>query len=147
MENSLKGLILAAGTIITCVIVTLGFYIAREAKQTATNSANQINEMNVEFMENDKIIYDGATVSGTEVVNVIKKMQNDKIGICVINGGTTTYYGYNFNTSTGALGAVSAVKYNAALDETKDSYINPYGNFRGTVIRNSNNAITGIIFQ
>jgi hypothetical protein len=37
MENSLKGLILAAGTIITCVVITLAFYISREAKQTAIN--------------------------------------------------------------------------------------------------------------
>ena len=31
MENSLKGLILAAGTIITCVVISLAFYISREA--------------------------------------------------------------------------------------------------------------------
>lgn len=147
MENSLKGLILAAGTIITCVVVTLGFYIAREAKQTATNSANQINEMNIEFMENDKIIYDGATVSGTEVVNVIKKMQNEKIGIYVNNGKTQLYYGYSFNTGTGELGSASTNKYTTAIDEASANYINPYGTFRGTVIRNSNNAITGIMFQ
>ena len=30
MENSLKGLMLAAGIIITCIIISLGFYIARE---------------------------------------------------------------------------------------------------------------------
>ena len=34
MENSLKGLILAAGTIITCVVISLAFYISREAKPT-----------------------------------------------------------------------------------------------------------------
>ena len=28
MENSLKGLILAAGTIITCVVISLGFFIS-----------------------------------------------------------------------------------------------------------------------
>ena len=32
MENSLKGLMLAAGIIITCIIISLGFYIAREAR-------------------------------------------------------------------------------------------------------------------
>ena len=39
MENSLKGLLLAAGTIITCIIISLGFYIAREAKDTAATGA------------------------------------------------------------------------------------------------------------
>ena len=73
MDNSLKGLILAAGTIITCVVISLGFFIAREAKDTASNGANQINKLNAEFVESDKVIYDGATVSGSEVINVIKK--------------------------------------------------------------------------
>ena len=71
MENSLKGLILAAGTIITCVVISLGFYISREAKDTATNGANQINKLNSEFVESDKDIYDGTTVSGSEDLNVI----------------------------------------------------------------------------
>ena len=31
MENSLKGLMLAAGIIITCIIISFGFYMAREA--------------------------------------------------------------------------------------------------------------------
>ncbi|MBE5940047.1 MAG: hypothetical protein E7266_06585 [Lachnospiraceae bacterium] len=147
MENSLKGLMLAAGTIITCIIVTLGFYIAGEAKNTATGSANQINKLNVEFMENDKVIYDGATVSGTEVVNVIKKMQSEKIGVYVENGTTNTYYGYNFNLTTGELGSKTANVYTAAIDEGTGTYINPYGSFKGVVIRNSNNIITGIIFK
>ena len=73
MENSLKGLLLAAGTIITCVVISLSFFIAREAKNTANNGANQINQLNAEFMESDKTIYDGARVSGSEVINVIKK--------------------------------------------------------------------------
>ena len=46
MENSLKGLLLAAGTIITCIIISLGFYIAREAKDTAATGAGQINALN-----------------------------------------------------------------------------------------------------
>ena len=50
MENSLKGLILAAGTIITCVVISLGFFISREAKDTASNGANQINKLNAEFI-------------------------------------------------------------------------------------------------
>lgn len=73
MENSLKGLILAAGTIITCVVISLAFYISREAKQTALNGAKEINRINTEFAESDKVVYDNTTVSGSEVMNVIKK--------------------------------------------------------------------------
>ena len=140
MENSLKGLILAAGTIITCVVISLAFYISREARQTAVNGAQEINKLNTEFAESDKIVYDNATVSGSEVLNVIKKMSEDNIGV------SETYYGYSFDLSSGALGAASNTNYTQAVQVTANAYINPYANFKGTVIRDSNDTITGIKF-
>lgn len=146
MENSLKGLILAAGTIITCVIVTLGFYISREAKEAASNGAGQINRLNMEFLENDKALYDGAKISGSEVINVIKKMSEEKIGVYVSTGKANTFYGYAFDLTSGELGSSNNNKYTLALDNTTSAYINPYGNFSGKVIRDANNVITGIVF-
>ena len=64
MENSLKGLILAAGTIITCIVIGLGFYIAREARDTASSGAGQINKLNAEFADTSKTMYEGTEVSG-----------------------------------------------------------------------------------
>ena len=49
MDNGLKGLLLAAGTIITCIIVSLGFYIAREARDTAASGAGTISQLNADF--------------------------------------------------------------------------------------------------
>lgn len=147
MENSLKGLILAAGTIITCVVISLGFFIAREAKDTASNGANQINKLNSEFVESDKVIYDGATVSGSEVLNVIKKFQNDKIGIMVKTNKSTTCYGYIFDEETGDISKKSDTEYEVAADSDSNMYINPYVNFEGKLIRDSNEVITGIVFE
>lgn len=146
MENSLKGLILAAGTIITCVVISLAFYISREAKQTAVNGAQEINRLNTEFAESDKIVYDNTTVSGSEVLNVIKKMSEDKLGIYVKTNKKEVYYGYNFDLNSGALGTQSKANYAEATESTSDNYINPYADFKGTVIRDSNDTITGIKF-
>ncbi|MFG6327835.1 MAG: hypothetical protein K1W00_13395 [Lachnospiraceae bacterium] len=146
MENSLKGLILAAGTIITCVVISLGFFISREAKETAANGANQINKLNSEFVESDKIIYDGAMVSGSEVVNVIKKMKTDEVGILVVTNKSSNYYGYEFDTSSGDLIKKTASDYEEACVSTNKKYINPYANFQGKVIRDQNDVITGIMF-
>lgn len=147
MENSLKGLILAAGTIITCVVISLAFYISREAKQTAVNGAQEINRLNTEFAESDKIVYDNTTVTGSEVLNAIKKMSDDKLGIYVKTKKTEVYYGYNFDLSSGELGAQSKVNSAQATDSANDNYINPYADFRGTVVRDSNDTITGIKFE
>lgn len=147
MENSLKGLILAAGTIITCVVISLGFFIAREAKDTASNGANQINKLNSEFVESDKVIYDGATVSGSEVLNVIKKFSGEKLGILVKTNKSSIFYGYVFDESSGEISGTSNVEYSLATDSDKQNYINPYVNFVGKIVRDKNEVITGIVFE
>ena len=147
MDNSLKGLILAAGTIITCVVISLGFFIAREAKDTASNGANQINKLNSEFVESDKVIYDGATVSGSEVVNVIKKFKNEKLGILVKTNKCETYYGYSFDETDGDIIAQVNSKNIDPTDSDCVNYVNPYVNFVGRIIRDKNEVITGIVFE
>lgn len=147
MDNSLKGLILAAGTIITCVVISLGFFIAREAKDTASNGANQINKLNAEFVESDKVIYDGATVSGSEVINVIKKYKNEKLGILVKTNKSKTYYGYSFDENDGdIIGQVNSKNIDPT-DSDSVNYVNPYVNFVGRIIRDKNEVITGIVFE
>ena len=147
MDNSLKGLILAAGTIITCVVISLGFFISREAKDTASNGANQIHKLNAEFAESDKTIYDGTRVSGSEVINVIKKFSNEKVGVLVKTNKESNYYGYKFDTKTGNIYEKSSLVYNGSIGEDAGNYINPYENYSGTVIRDSNGTITGIVFE
>ena len=146
MENSLKGLILAAGTIITCVVISLAFYISREAKQTALNGAKEINRINTEFAESDKVVYDNTTVSGSEVMNVIKKTDGEKVGIYVKTKKSATDYGSHFDLNSGALGAAAKGNYSLAAETSSDTYINPYADFKGSVIRDSNDTITGIKF-
>lgn len=148
MENSLKGLILAAGVIITCVVVGLGFYIAREAKDTASGGAGKISSLNSEFSENDKTLYDGMTVSGNEVVNAIRKFDKEKIGIKVVTGKSTTCYINNISTNENELsgqGATSDLKN--ASDSKNKNYINPNGKFNGKALRDANNSIIGIKFS
>lgn len=147
MENSLKGLLLAAGTIITCVVVGLGFYIAREARDTASGGAGQISRLNAEFNESDKVMYDGLEVSGSEVVNVINKYKNSLVSIKVVTKKGTAYYGCNLNAEENELSGSSTASIKDAQKSTSVTYINPSAQFVGQIIRDKNNAIIGICFQ
>lgn len=147
MENSLKGLILAAGVIITCVVIGLGFYIAREAKDTASNGAGQITKLNAEFADTNKTMYEGIEVSGSEVLNAIRKFQGDTVGVMVKTNKTSTYYLYEFDSTSGELEAKSTNSYKEAQNELSTSYINPSGRFEGGVVRDSNGTITGLTFM
>lgn len=146
MENSLKGLILAAGTIITCLVIGLGFYIAREAKDTAANGAGQINKLNAEFSDTGKTMYEGTEVSGSEVLNVIRKFQDEAVGVMVSTNKATTYYIYQFDVSSGELKEKMTTDYKLAQNELNKSYINPSGRFEGGVVRDNNGTITGLTF-
>lgn len=150
MENGLKGLLLAAGTIITCIIVSLGFYIAREARDTAASGAGAISKLNSEFNENDKTMYEGLSVSGSEVLNVIAKFSSEEICIrveTIASGKSQKYAHYGQKISKDyELGGASDIDISEAKSKTGINYINPNATFNGTVQRNSNNVITCITF-
>ena len=140
MENSLKGLMLAAGIIITCIIISLGFYIAREARDTASEGTGQINQLQAEFM------YDGTEVSGSEVLNVIRKFSDETMGILVQTNKNKTYYNYNFDVDKGELGKALDNSYKNAQDVASDKYINPTARFQGSIVKDVNGTIIGIVF-
>lgn len=147
MENSLKGLMLAAGIIITCIIISLGFYIARQAKSTAQSGAGELQKLQAEFDDSTKAIYDGTIISGSEVRNAIRKFQGEKMGILVTTKKNSTYYGYQFSAESGELSEAAAGDYTKAQTEGNASYINPNGKFSGTLVRDVNGSITGIVFK
>lgn len=147
MENSLKGLLLAAGTIITCLVVTLGFYIAREAKGTAASGVEAIAKLNAQFSENDKIIYDGLEVSGSEVINVINKFKDSQIAIKVQTKKGITQYINTLNSDNTAIAGKGDTSIKEAKEVTNNSYINPNASFLGEVIRDINQVIIGISFK
>ena len=146
MENSLKGLMLAAGIIITCIIISLGFYIAREASDTASSGTGQINELQAEFADTSKTMYENTEVSGSEVINVIRKFSDEMIGVKVQTKKNTSYYIYQFNDTDGSLKNASTLDYKSAQNWACSNYINPTGGFLVAVVRDANGTITGLSF-
>ena len=59
---------------------------------------------------------------------------------------TSTYYIYQFDTSSGELKGKTTEDYKVAQNELSNSYINPNGRFEGGVVRDSNGTITGLTF-
>lgn len=149
MDNALKGLILAAGTVITCIVVSLGFFIARGARDTATAAYGQMNKLNAEFNESDKIMYDGLPVPGSEVINVINKYRNEVFSVMVVTKKSTNTYNYNMTidgSNVGNLGNTSSESVKSTTNVKSDAYINQNGQFLGETIRDANNVIIGIKF-
>ena len=146
MDNSLKGLILAAGVIITCLIVGIGFYISREASAAATNGTGQISRMNKEVAESDKVMYDGLDVTGSEVINAINKYKSEDISVKVETKKSTVYYNRLLTNSDKELGGESSASVKNTQTITSVYYINQKAQFNGEILRDVNDTIIGISF-
>lgn len=141
MDNSLKGLILASGVIITCIVISLGFMISKEAKNASNNGLSQISELTLANQDIGKTIYDGVKVSGQEVVSFIDKYQNDIQNEKLV---VTVYTGLN---NIGGIKFVKDVSSTAnAKDHTNSDYINPNGRFLGEVLVDANGVLYGMNF-
>ena len=128
---------LAAGVVITCVVISLGFYMSREARNAANNGISQIANMTV-VNDAAKEMYDGLSISGREVVNVIKKYAEE------LTAGNLIV-----NVATGKGKSVVKTAYTAAYTTANDptvytntSYINPNGLFLGSVTSDAKGVIT-----
>lgn len=125
---------------------------------TFNSKMDQANEMN---SESDEMIanvrdskytrYEDTAVSGSEVLNLIKKYKREDFGILVTIGSTTTNYcksltgsasaGYTLGTGQGA-GTLTDAK-----DITKPMmYINPTRNYTGEVCYDNQGNIVGLHF-
>ena len=100
-------------------------------------------------------MYDGTSVSGSEVLNVLRKYDGETIGILVKNSSNSSGAAYNYtinfesgSVTRGELGSkTTANKYTDARNVQNTSvYINPTGRFAGNVVRNSNGSVIGLVF-
>lgn len=143
MDNSLKGLMLAAGVVITCIVVGLGFYISREAKNTSSGGISQITKMNSEYQDISKTMYDGIKVSGREVVEAIEKYESE---IGEGNFSIVVFTGKKTNDTGGIVFDSKNYPYEETKKKKSVSYINPDGNFLGETLVDSNGVVTTMTF-
>lgn len=150
MENSTKAIIIAATVVITLALVTVGFLVLRSGQETAKSAITRLDKMNNQLAESEYLIYDQTEVSGSEVVNALRKFEKEHIGIQVITGKTYpsgTWYINTVDTSTGEITSTGGQDIMKTIDETSNEYVNPNGRFKGEIIRDKNGTITGIIFD
>ncbi len=140
MENSLKMLILAASVSITCMVVSVGFYAARQASDISAITNEKLSDIAITIAEDEFMIYDNLVVRGSDVVNFIYRnlsshsnRTNAPIYVYVDTGSSKTQY-----------------EDNIWIDQTKDLssiyYIHPLRKFKGKVVRNTNDVIIGVSF-
>lgn len=136
MNNGLKALLIAASTIITCIIVSLGFRMAKEAGAIGNHVVEELHQYRSAVEERDFMKYDGVVVYGSDVVNLMKKeLSENADGFVVTVKGNKSSYSYEDRSG---------------VEKTEDAkhaeYIVPTSKYAGKVVRNKNGVIVEIVF-
>lgn len=156
MENSLKMLMIGAAVAITLAVITSGFFILRQGQGILKSSTAKISQISSDIEETEFTIYEDQEVSGSEVVNSVRKYDDERVGIFVSTGKDPNgaWYiedidGTNFSSNDyiGEIGSGSANGIDQMIDTSANEYVNPNGRFIGKVIRNENDSIIGLAFE
>lgn len=145
MDNILKGIVIAAGVLLTVILIGVGFYIARETKHTSANGLSQLNTRNKEGQNTELALYDGLSVSGTEVIYVMNKYKSRLIFMCVKTRACLSEEGIYYNYSYIDEELQPAGSYSAE-EAAKEEKINKMGKFECKIYKNKSEVITGMFF-
>ncbi|MBL0385850.1 ABC transporter permease [Tumebacillus sp. ITR2] len=170
MGNAQKALVMAAGIFLAIALITIAvvmFISAQEATKTAQDNFSGIQN---ELSSTSFNVYDNTIVSGSQVVNALRKYDNrQEFGIQVIVGTdrpSGAWYG-DVVSSTGNIATTdhasqateSANTYGGRIHNSyyytrpveaeaieSRHYVNPAGRFQAIVVRDTSNVVKGLVF-
>lgn len=153
MSDASKILIFAATIIVVCVLCAIGFKTANEGKSIVSSVTSQLNAMSSEYQDINKSIYDGSTILGSELANMIKKTieKEEYLSIVVktLADQNGTHYNYYHSEKDGIHSISESGTISKFVTDKKEekNYINPSAQFRGTVNKDENNNVICIVFE
>lgn len=149
MDSSNKILFIIGGIAIALGILTFAFFILNFSTEKGNDLTNEITAGVDNMMESKYTMYDGDTVSGSAVVNMISSTysSDDNVYILVKTNANASgvYYVCDSNNERHDSDSQRNLMKNAKT-KSHNNYITPTGKFYGEVIRNANGAIVGLTF-
>jgi len=131
--------LIAAGLIVTAGLVMIGFRMSDLGKAAAGHLVDEMAAFESDMESGEILRYDGRVVSGSDVVNFIKKHLSD----CSV--GQIPDFEIKVCSDT-----ITIHKDNRSMKDMMNfshpAYINPTGRYLGEVTRNKNGVIEMVIF-
>lgn len=137
--------ILSIGGAVIAILIILGVVLSsvNKGKDFAESANDKLTGMSIALEESDYTRYDGAIVTGSDVISAIKYFDStDDVCITVVTSkGTNNYIFTSPDLSTPSNLSVANTR-----DKSSQYYINPGSKFLGECVRDSDGTITNIIF-
>ncbi|MBN3527462.1 ABC transporter permease [Paenibacillus apiarius] len=154
MNNAQSALKVAAGIFLTIALITIVVLLFVSAQEATKTAQNEFSSIQTELSKASFTVYDNTMVSGSQVINAIRKFyMQDQFGIRVITGKNKAsksdgvYYGYKVLANGTIPGSERNENIELAQMESQDSYVNPSGKFKAKIIVDSSNVTRGIVFE
>ncbi len=140
---------LVAGAILMLLVVSAGFLIYNGQKENLNTVMDESNKTANQLAESKWTQYEGAEVTGSEVISVIKQMKETDTFVTVNNGNGDVNYIYTDGATLTT--KMTDAEYATALSKAKKrgstEYINPNTRFTGEIVRDAvTEGILGIKF-
>lgn len=157
MGNAQKALVMAAGIFLAIALITIAVVLFISAQEATKSAQNNFSNIQTELSQTAFTVYDNTVVSGSQVINALRKFSDkDQFGIQIRTGKNSSgsWYGKTINTTA----AVGSVDYGAvietkadgslknAINEADKEYVNPSGKFQSQIIMDKSNVIRAIVF-
>lgn len=119
---------------IGCIVIAVLFFTS--SKSSSQNAMSEMSSVNNELSNSTLKVYDNMPVLGDEVVNAIKKYNSD----------LNTTFSITVKTLINTTGKKYAAAVTSFPAKGTDDFINPTGDFMGSLTYDSNKNINGIVF-
>ena len=138
MDNVPSSAILAIVAIVAaCILGAFIFTTVQSQKEAGNSAINKVDTMNSTLDESTYTQYDGATVTGSQVLAAIKLLKTNGVAIVVDNGNYASQY---LNTMSGG-GTTATASWNSITKATIDSEADTTGDHGEGVAADGSTAI------
>jgi len=124
---------------------TWAFTGMRSGMETGNQALSDVEKMNTALLETEFTKYDATEITGSQVINAIKKYEQEGTAICITvnNGRASTVYVMTADLAQKAPNRAADAKKKNDLNR----YINPSTMYLGEVVRDTDTGtITGVTF-
>lgn len=137
--------------LVVVAVILVGLLIAwstgvfKDKRQDLNQSTNKIDDIVGSVADFDLLVYDGYTIKGSSLVELIDEMKRKDLVISIgvqTLAKQTTYYNYGYDGTV----LKDKVTISPTKDKSKKDYITPSGSFKGKLIKNVNNEIICVEF-
>ncbi|SEF53781.1 ABC transporter permease [Paenibacillus sp. UNC499MF] len=157
MGNAQKALIMAAGFFLAIALITIAVVMFISAQDATKAAQNNFSDIQTELSQTAFTVYDNTVVSGSQVVNALRKFADkEQFGIQVQTGKNPVGSWYTNKIDTASPSSsnygtvISPISRDAVTNATLEShvdYVNPSGKFKARIIKDKSNVIRALEFM